>query len=191
MPRRIQNVLLFYFVPLIAWWRSAKCNGHRMPFRGSASVPNIHHSPISARTLTYYPKKHFFGRASWQANIRWPAKPETRWPNMAALLWVFSPPPAPKGSATPIVRSRIQNYRTELIVCSFESYWQEKQLCDIDNTLFQIFRKIQTKNKMAVAGILFSCIVSKVYKTDHFGTFEALEYLCFGESFRMSMRWAL
>ena len=101
MPRRIQNVLLFYFVPLIAWWRSAKCNGHRMPFRGSASAPNIHYSPISARTLTYCPKNHFFGRASWQANIRWPAMPETRWPNMAALLWVLVPSPGPQRVGDP------------------------------------------------------------------------------------------
>ena len=143
-----------------------------MPFRGSASASNIRHPPISARTLTNCPKNHFFGRASWQANIRWPAMPETRWPNMAALLWVLVPSPGPKVSATPIVRSKIQNYRTEFIVCSFEGYWQEKQLCDIDNTLFQIFWEIQTKNKMAVAGSLFSWIVMKVYETDHFGTFK-------------------
>ena len=37
------------------------------------------------------PKKHFFGCAAWQANIRWPVMPETRWQKIAAILWVLVP----------------------------------------------------------------------------------------------------
>ena len=51
---------------------------------------------ISTTRLRYGVKKtHFFGRAGWQANIRWPVVLETRWPKMAAVLW-FLPPPRPQ-----------------------------------------------------------------------------------------------
>ena len=96
------SCLLFHFVLLIERWRSAKCKGYRMPSGGSASASNIHHPPMSAtaRTLTKCPQKHLLGRASWQANIRWLAMPQTRWPNIAALLWAM--PPGPQRGRRPL-----------------------------------------------------------------------------------------
>ena len=97
-------------------------------------------------------------------------------------------PPAPKGSATPIIRSKFQNYLTELNVCSFESFRKEQQFFDRDNFLFPIFWKIQTKNKMTVAVISFSWITWKYQKQT---ILAHLKYLCLVKSFRMSVRWAL
>ena len=66
---------------------------------------------IQTNIMTGYwksvPKSTFYGLASWQSNIRWPAMPETRWPNMAALLWVLVPLPAPQRVGDPY--SKVEN----------------------------------------------------------------------------------
>ena len=94
------------------------------------------------------PKKHFFGHAGWQANLRWSVRPETRRSDMAALLWVLAPGPHNIRLGSPYNKSKIQNCHTKPIVCSFESSWRGNQIWGINNTLQTKFReKIQTKTK--------------------------------------------
>ena len=72
----------------------------------------------------------------------------------------FRPPRPPEGQR-PLVRSKIQNCPTKLIVRSFESSWRGKLTWAIHNALLQIFWKIQTKNKAAVLVIPFPVNISK------------------------------
>ena len=50
-------------------------------------------------------QKAVFGGADWQANIRLPAMPETRWTKMTAQLWNLLSVPSPKNKVNdPIIR---------------------------------------------------------------------------------------
>ena len=66
-------LLLFYFVPLIAWWCSAKCNGHRMLFRGSASASNIHHpyNMVEISKLSYRAHRMLFRKLLTRKTTFW------------------------------------------------------------------------------------------------------------------------
>ena len=89
-------------------------------------------------------------------------------------------------------KSKIRNCRTKLIVCSFETYWREKQTCGIHNTLLPKFRKIQTKNKMAVIVVLFS--VNRYFQKCWIKSIlPHLKSVCLVKSFQMSnsIRWTL
>ena len=94
-------------------------------------------------------------------------------------------PSAPKRSAGPIERSKIQKCRTKLIVCSFESSWREKQTWAIHNTLLPIFWKIQTKNKMAVIVVYYPVNISKSFINRAFRLIESLSVS--SRAFRMSI----
>ena len=70
--------------------------------------------------------------------------------------------PAPKRSAIPIIKPKIQDCRTKLIICSFESSRREKQICGIHNTqLPKCWKKIHTQNEMTATVVLLSVNIFK------------------------------
>ena len=80
-------------------------------------------------------------------------------------------PPGPQRSATTLIRPKIQNCRTKVIVCSFESSWRGKQIWGIHNILLPKFRwKIQTKTKRPLLSSSFPWIFSKVLDIEHFAS---------------------
>ena len=68
------------------------------------------------------PKKHFFGHASWQANIRWHVVPKTHRPKMAALLWLF--PRVPQISTAHVIK---RSLRCSLVNACIISNWPKCQ----------------------------------------------------------------
>ena len=104
------------------------------------------------------------------------------------MFEIWSPRPQ-KVSDPPLLGSKLQNCRTEIIVCSFESSWRDKQILNVNrNALFPILLKVFTVSRTASTVILFLVVFAKILVIEYCEYHRSVSLI---KSFRMSMRWSL
>ena len=141
------------------------------------------------------PKSTWGGGGGWQAKIRLPDIPEIRWAKMAVQARDLIPRP-PKESVTlrsltqsVTLRSKLQNYRTLLIVYSLEGSWQDIQALNEQNVSFSNgFENIHGKQEDYDGGFPFQLSFSKISVKEFC---ECHRTVFFIQTFQINIRWAL